>query len=501
MTELEKRKAGRHSVCRGVAREYSQKPATARKRLTILSYIRGLVVSFAVSGFLPVGYCQQSAASSPPLGQVAKEAGDLILHGFELLGQHNGAAAENAFRQAIEVQPEVEPAHRGLALALREEGRLAEAFRELQTATQLDPSDSDAHYTLGSVAWALSLPANAPGGSGKRLSSADYENLAASEFSKALALSPNDPMLRMNLAILYLDSNRAHDAVLQAEEAVHMAPNSSMAHVTLGRCDFAGGEEEKAASEYEAAAKLDPRNGEAYFALGQMRMFQRRAQPAEEALRHAIQVSPDLGPAYAALAQMLIGEGKNAEARSLLEKAVELNTEDWQSQYELAVLLNQAGESARATEMLQKVLRVNPDYPGAREQMGIGLLRRGDLQGASALAGKMIAENPQGPEGHRIMALALWKQRDFEGSLAECAMALNADPNSTAMTILQSIALWEAGNKKDAQKAYREAAKLDPKVGTSDVFCRLLLCDAHDIGIVSDFLHKNRWVLAPLPEP
>jgi hypothetical protein len=95
----------------------------------------------------------------------------------------------------------------------------------------------------------------------------------------------------------------------------------------------------------------------------------------------------------------------------------------------------------------------------------------------------------------------LWKQRDYEGSLAECAMALNADPNSTSMMVLQSIALWQSGSKKDAQLAFRNAAKADPKVPTSDVFCRLLLCDAHDIVIVSDFLHKNRWLLAPQPQP
>ena len=178
------------------------------------------------------------------------------------MGQHDAAGAEKAFRQAIEVQPEVEAAHRGLGLALREEGRLTEAFRELQTATQLDPSDSDAHYTLGSVAWALSMPANAPTGNTTRLSSSDYQNLASAEFSKALALSPKDPMLRISLAVLYLDSDRPHDAVPQAEEAVHIAPNNALAHVTLGRAYFASGEEEKAASEYEAAAKLDPHDGE-----------------------------------------------------------------------------------------------------------------------------------------------------------------------------------------------------------------------------------------------
>jgi tetratricopeptide (TPR) repeat protein len=445
---------------------------------------------------LLTAYSQLPTPVSAPVGQVSKQASDLMLQGFELLGQHDAAGAERAFRQAIEVQPEVEPAHRGLGLALREEGRLPDAFRELQTATQLNPSDSDAHYALGSVAWVLTMPANTPPAKRGGLAASDYQSLAAAEFAKALALSPKDPMLRLNLAVLYLDSGRPHDAMVHAEEAVRIAPDNAMAHVTLGRVYFAGGEEEKAATEYEAAAKLAPQDGNSYFGLGQMRMFQHRTQQAEEALRHAIQVSPRLGPAYAALAQILSAEGKTSEARGLLEKAVALNSQDWQSQYELAVLLNQAGEAARATDLLMKVLEVNPDFPGAHEQLATGLLRRGDVPGATTVAEKMIAEDPRGPEGHRIMALTLWKQRDYEGSLAECAMALNADQNSSAMLALQSIALWQAGRKKDAQKAFRDAAKIEPKVGTADVFCRLLLCDARDIGVVGDFLRRNRWVLA-----
>ena len=70
-------------------------------------------------------FCQQPTAVSAPAGQVSKQASDLILQGFDLLSRHDAAGAEKAFRQAIEVQPEVEAAHRGLGLALREEGRLA----------------------------------------------------------------------------------------------------------------------------------------------------------------------------------------------------------------------------------------------------------------------------------------------------------------------------------------------------------------------------------------
>lgn len=308
---------------------------------------------------LPSAYCLLPSAA--PGAQASSPASPIILQGFELLGQHDAVTAEKAFRQAIELQPEAEAAHRGLGLALREEDRLLDAFHELQTATQLDPSDADAHYTLGSVAWALSMPANAQA-SRRGLTPSDYQDLAGAEFAKALALSPRDPMLRISLAMLYLDSNRPNDAIHQAEEAVRIAPDNAEAHVTLGRSYFAAGEEEKAGSEYAAAIKLDPQDGGAYLALGQMRLFQRRTPAAEEALRHAIQVSPHLGPAYAALAQVLMGQGKNAEARGVLENAVKFNAQDWQSQYELAVLLNQAGESARATELLNKVLEANPDF-------------------------------------------------------------------------------------------------------------------------------------------
>jgi len=469
---------------------------------------RGFAGAVIVLGFCACCRMQPAAAAqtseqalTAPVVQLSKQATEFILQGFDLLGQHNAPGAEGAFRQAIEAQPEAEPAHRGLGLALREEGKLTDAFRELQTATRLDPSDAEAHYALGSVAWALSTPMTSAPGKAAGLAPADYQNLAAAEFSKALALSPKDATLRMSLAALYLEADRPHAAVEQAEEAVRIAPGSAAAHVTLGRAYFAGGEEEKAAAEFQAAEKLDPQDAGALLALGQLRMFQHRSPQAEEAFRRAIQVSPHLGPAYAALAQILRENGKSAEARDLLEKAVALNPQDWQSQYQLAVLLNQAGESARATELLKEVLRVNPDFPGAHEQIAAGLLRRGDAKGATSLAEKMIAQNPQGPEGHRVLALALWKQRDYEGSLAECAMALNGDPNSGAMTALQAIELWQLGHKKEAQMAFREAAKLEPNVASADVFCRLLLCDAHDISVVNDFLHKIRCVLAPPPTP
>jgi len=441
---------------------------------------------------------QQTAAPASP--QLLPGVAEAVNKGFDLLSRQDAAGAEAAFRHAIELQPELELAHRGLGTALRAQGQEEAAVRELEVATRLDASDADAHYELAATAWALSRrPANsqhARGAPGQ-----DYRALAAAEYKKLAALRPQDASIRQILAELDLEAGRKEEALTEMQEAARAAPDDAATHVGLGRVYFAEAEEDKAAAEYQKALQLNPKEGEAYLALGQMRFFEKRFAQAAENFGHAIEVSPNLGAAYAGMAQIFMQQGRSAEARKMLEKVVALDPEDWQSQYQLAVLMNSTGEVGAATELLEKVTRAHPDYLPAQEQLVMGLVRRGDLGRASAKADALIAGEPQAAEGHRLRALILRKQHDLEGALAEAAMALGTEPDSASMLALQSISLWELKRKKDALVAFRAAAKLEPKVATAEVFCRLVACDANDISAVSDFLRRNRWVLAPPPEP
>jgi predicted Zn-dependent protease len=131
--------------------------------------------------------------------------------------------------------------------------------------------------------------------------------------------------------------------------------------------------------------------------------------------------------------------------------------------------------------------------------LGLSGLRRGDLEGASEQANAILAQQPRAAEGHRLMALILWRRRDTEGALAEVAQALAADPYSTSMVALQAVGLWKLDRKRDAQQALVQAYKVQPQIIKSEVFCRLILCDAADISLIQDFLRKNRWVVLPTP--
>ena len=351
---------------------------------------------------------------------------------------------------------------------------------------------------LGMTAWALSNRSSTPKQAG-RAPVRDYRALAADEFKKLAALRPKDASVRQILVEIDLEEGRKEAAFADGQEAVRLAPDNPDPHMVLGRAYFAGGEEEKAVAEYEKALKLNPKIGEAYLALGQIRFFQQRYPQAEEYFQQAIRLSPNLAPAYTGLAQILTQHHRLAEARNMLEKAVALDPQDWQSQYLLAASLNETGETGRATDLLEKISELHPDFLPAREQLVMGLIRRGELKQATAKVDALIAEEPQAAEGHRPRALILWKQHNFEGALAECAMALDTQPDSASMLALQAICLWQFARKRDSQAAYRQAVKIESRIGTSEVFCRLVLCDARDIGIVEDFLRRNRWVIAPPP--
>jgi tetratricopeptide (TPR) repeat protein len=288
------------------------------------------------------------------------------------------------------------------------------------------------------------------------------------------------------------------DAVAQAEEAVRLAAVPSQkaaAYVALGRAYFTKGEEDKAESALKSAIDLDPTNADAHLELGQLRIVQHKLPEAEAEFRQAVRVAPDSAVANATLAEVLLQTGRNAEARKLLEKTVSLDARDWHSQYRLATLLSD--DLARSTELLTNVTRLAPDFLPAREELGLALLRRGDSKAATTLAEAMIAAQPKAAEGHSLMAMTLWKGRDFEASLAECAMALAADPNSRRMQLLQALELWQMDRRKEAQQLFVHAAKKEPELATAAVFCRLLLCEARDIGVVDEFLRKNRWAVTP----
>ncbi|HUZ47014.1 MAG TPA: tetratricopeptide repeat protein [Terriglobia bacterium] len=432
--------------------------------------------------------------------QSSAKVQEWIQQGDEQLRHGDYAAAASAFREAIENDPTVAVAHRGLGFALWREDDAASAWRELRISANLDPGSAIAHYDLGNLAWYLYQHPERRRGESLALSSDGFQAVALKEFKEAVALDPRNFKMRLDLAEFSLATGDKKQVQNEAQQAIGLAgspSDRSIAHVAMARALVSSDDEDRAEVEYQKALQENPKNGAAYLSLGQLRLFQQKPLEAESCFRRAIEVSPELEPAYAALAELLAKAHERAEAQALFAKAVTLDSDDWQARYHLAVLLMEGGQSSRAKKMLAAVVAEHGDFLPAREQLALLLLRQGDESGALAGAQAIIARNPQAGEGHRVMALVMWRQRQIELSLAECALALGANPHSASMLVLQSIELWQQKQRRDAQAAFCEAAQQNPGVGSAETFCRLIACGNKDIPIIDEFLRKNRWILNP----
>ncbi len=452
-----------------------------------------------------LGAGQQAAGSAvapPPAARSApsQQAITLVNQGEGLLEHNDLAGAVSAFQRAVQSDPSFGAAHRGLGIALWQQGDLSGAWQEMNAVARLEPENARAHYELGRLAGHIASGPAKKAAADTGLSAGDLREIALSEVQKSSSLAPRDFNMRLELSQLELNAGRKKDAQADALGAIPLASTAAeraLAYVALARAFASTGDQMRAEAEYKKALKQNPASGAAYLGLGEIALFQRNTAQAAQYFNQAVQQAPDFGPAYAALAQLYLQAHRRAEALEMLQKAVALDPGDWQSQYELGKLLMEAGESAKAKELFTEILAAQPGFLEAGEQLALISLRQGDVQGAVERAQQLLMRNPQAVEGHRVLALAYWREHQADNSLAECAQALAVDPHSTSMLALQSLVLWETRQRKDARQVLLEVARGDPSILSPVVFCRQIVCGSADVTLVGEFLRQNRWILAP----
>lgn len=158
-------------------------------------------------------------------------------------------------RQAIEFNPKNEPAWYGLGRCYYTQSSFNDAEQAFRQALKLDPTDLRAQTNLALTLEMLNEPAKAD-----------------KEYRSAIALANADPRTDqwpyLDYASFLLDQGKAAEAVPLLEKAVTIAPQCADCHGKLGRALEATGRRDAAVTELEKAVALDPKNAHLHYALG-----------------------------------------------------------------------------------------------------------------------------------------------------------------------------------------------------------------------------------------
>ena len=224
------------------------------------------------------------------------------------------AAAQAAYRRAIELQPSSVAAYNHFGAFLAARGRWSEAAEMFRKATSLAPDSYRAWSNLGVVsAMRCDFPA------------------ALEAYRKALALHPDDAVVASNLGVTQLWMGRSAEAVASLELAARLAPNEHVVRANLGDAYRAvGGNEVKAADAYLRSIAL-----------------------AREQLR----LNPRDATAHSYIATDLAKTGHAAEAAEEMKQALELDSKDASILVDAGVVAALAGRKAEAIDWLRKAVQ------------------------------------------------------------------------------------------------------------------------------------------------
>ena len=132
-------------------------------------------------------------------------------------------------------------------------------------------------------------------------------------------------------------------------------------------------------------------------------------------------------------------------------------------------MLKQKGELQDSASALREAIRLQPDFAGAHTTLATVLRQLGDAEGAAAESrtGMEIAKQKTGDQAALFATNSgrrLLNAGDIEGAISQFRAAISSSPTYAAARFELAVALRQQGKSEEAQKEFRKAAELDPRL-------------------------------------
>ena len=323
-------------------------------------------------GLATVCFAQDGAAPSTSSVQQLPTVQENMENGIRAIHQNESAKAEQFFKEALAVSPDLPEAYLGLGMAALREGKPENAEEALAHAIKLNENLPGAHMFLGIAQdQANELPAaveslqaeiklqpqnvEALTWLGIVELAAGHPELATNPLDQAAALSPKNPEI--------LDyRGRAHTQVAQQnfQQLYALDPNSWHVHRALAETLSEAHEPEQAVTEYKAAIDGQPKNPDLYEALGNEYQRLSRTPDAIEAYQSELKLNPRSAIALFELGKLKVESAHPADGIPLLRQALEAHVPQAPAYYYLGMALSDTADNKGAAEALETCLANKP---------------------------------------------------------------------------------------------------------------------------------------------
>ena len=299
-------------------------------------------------------------------------------------------AAEQIYRQILDVVPNHPDVIHHLGLLARQMGQHEKAVEYFQRAIEINGSAAVFHYSLGEAYRAL-----------RRIPE------AVACYRRALELKPDFAGVHVNLGNILKDQGKLEEAIACYRRAIEIKPDFVVAHNNLGRAFGDQGKLDEAIACYRRALELTPDDAGVQVSLGNVLKDRGKLDDAVACYRRATELKPAFAEAHYNLGGTLRDQGKLDEAVACYRQALELRPDDAGAYNNLGVVLNDQGRMEEAVACYRRALELKPEFAGVHINLGDARAEIGDLRGAEDCFRAALRQNPRLISAHCKLAQLL----------------------------------------------------------------------------------------------
>jgi cytochrome c-type biogenesis protein CcmH/NrfG len=303
-----------------------------------------------VIAFVVFGFCSASASAN---------SFQPVIDAFE---RGDTAEAKRLLAPLAKQQPNNPDVHFHLGKIALAEDRNDDAVKHLEKAIQLNPKNSDYHFTLGSAYGDMAMEAS-------MLKQASLAKKVRNEFETAVQLNPRNVDARFGLIDFYLmapgimggSREKAKDQV----DAIRRI-DPLQGHRAAARYYSREKQDAKVEQEYLAAAKAFPAEARPHAWLGQYATSREQYDRALAEYDTAMRLDPSYMPAYLGYGRAAGRSGKNLDrGAELLRKYLAYQPKPGEpghatAYFLLGVIHEKKGERAQAKQNFAAALKLAP---------------------------------------------------------------------------------------------------------------------------------------------
>jgi tetratricopeptide (TPR) repeat protein len=337
--------------------------------------------------------------------------------------------AEEQFRRAVALGPDLLPPRQHLARLLLRQSRVDAALTELRAAAKLGPLERELALWLADAELARGDEAAAE----RQLES------VSQRFGSVRAL--------LQLAKLQARQGQSQRAAETVQRAAAIAPNSEAVLVARAKVSLAVQAPVLAIQALESLGRMQLTAAEPSYLLGVARLQIGDMPGATEALEQSLELEPRFPLALIALGTALSAQKRFEEAREVAQKSLRLAPESAEALAVLAEAEEGLGDVAAAEEHAAQALARDPENAGALVALGRIRMTQGRYEEARDAFLEAVASEPEMAKAHYQLSLAYARlgDRDSSGKHVEIYRRIREENDRRLLELRTSVGMGSLG--------------------------------------------------------